>query len=357
MGRLSALDGLRAFAIMAVIGFHYEARYVGGGDIGVTVFFVLSGWLITTLLVREFDRTGRIDTTQFMRRRLLRLYPALAAVVCVVVPTAVIVGPTHHLAAGVYGAVLYLNDLFMPWNRSSGWLDPTWSLAVEFQFYLAWPFVMTALLRRTDTITAAGVLFAGAIVMGGVSAVTASLFNPAWTYFTPLGSIAPLLAGSAVALREVRPTRRQASAAALVLTALCFVPNSAANIFHGAAQLAIVASAVVVSYLAANSDARVLSDRRVVWLGQRSYGVYLIHQAVLLFIVSAFNNPPAQIVALTGIPASIVLAALSYTYVERPFLKRKDEAASQPSSDLIRAFAPPAPILETTASTITRLPT
>jgi peptidoglycan/LPS O-acetylase OafA/YrhL len=103
LNRRPALDGVRAFAIAAVVAYHFEPAHVPGGSLGVQVFFVLSGWLITTLLSAELEDNGRIDVRAFYTRRALRLVPALVVVVVLVVVAALALGPSKNLGWGVFG--------------------------------------------------------------------------------------------------------------------------------------------------------------------------------------------------------------------------------------------------------------
>src|SRR5438874_2564773 len=142
LGYQPALDGLRAVAVLAVFGFHATSSGVPGGYVGVDLFFVLSGFLITSLLLEERVRTGRVRLSWFYARRFLRLAPALVALLlCYVLCYGLWKGdrwPTALKSAGL--AAVYLSN----WARSlgvndMGWVGHTWSLSVEEQFYLLWP--------------------------------------------------------------------------------------------------------------------------------------------------------------------------------------------------------------------------
>lgn len=333
-GRLPALDGLRALSILFVIGFHYEGTHVPGGAIGVQVFFVLSGWLITRLLSSELESRGHIRIGAFYVRRLLRLYPALAAIVIVALVAALIVGPTRNLGWAVPGGLLYLNDVTMALGHSSGWLDPTWSLGVEQQFYLLWPVLLAALLIRLQRPRAGQVLLGAAVLMLIIESITAAQISGAWTYYTPLGSAAGLFMGAAIALLRIRVNALVGLAGVLVLVVLCFVRGT---FFDGIAQAGVLAAGVVVAWLVNQPEAPIFASRPAVWLGERSYGVYLVHQAMLIFLVSVLNGPPSWVVLIIGVPASIGVAALSYRYVEQPFLRLKDRRWHSPGESVSAA--------------------
>jgi peptidoglycan/LPS O-acetylase OafA/YrhL len=143
------LDGFRALAVMLVVAYHMTAPLIVGGFIGVWIFFVLSSYLITSLLIAELDRRGSVDVRRFYSRRAIRLYPALVIGVVVAIAVAAITdrGTGQTVAAASF-ALTYLTNVeswFGPPHH--GYLDHTWSLAVEAQFYLLWPFVMAALYR------------------------------------------------------------------------------------------------------------------------------------------------------------------------------------------------------------------
>lgn len=154
MQRIASLDGLRALAAVAVIFFHAgEDTPLSGGFLGVDVFFVLSGYLITSILLRERSFTGRIDTLRFYGRRFVRLMPALVFLLAVYVIAAPLMWPSmsrsehigHALVAG-----FYLSDYGYALWRIPEFLRHTWSLSVEEHFYLLWPPVLVLLLRSAN---------------------------------------------------------------------------------------------------------------------------------------------------------------------------------------------------------------
>ena len=150
LGYQPALDGMRALAVVLVAGVHTHPRLVPGGSIGVDAFFVLSGFLITTLLVEELDTRGHISSGRFYARRALRLLPALAGLLFVVTGWAVFVAAPntrHNALLEVAAAASYTRN-FTWWSHVPGTLlGHTWSLAVEEQFYLVWPVLLGLSLR------------------------------------------------------------------------------------------------------------------------------------------------------------------------------------------------------------------
>jgi peptidoglycan/LPS O-acetylase OafA/YrhL len=324
------LDGLRALAVLGVVGFHFQAGRIRGGALGVVVFFVLSGWLITGLLVAEREATGRIDVKAFYLRRALRLYPALIVAVTVICGTAVLMGVTRGvwLAAGT--TLVYANDFTKALGGTpSRWLDPTWSLGVEEQFYLVWPLVLIWLLRRGATRRKCGLwcmAVAGAAGMLEIPVRHLAGFEAA--YFLPAGSLLPLLAGAGTALIGLRLGRTVAIVSTVVLVAaFVFGPDPYGTAyFEGWHQLASVCSALLIAGLVGSSGLGVLRSQPMVWLGRRSYAVYLYHQAVYVALVESTSLPGSMVTAV-GVTLSIGLAAASYRYVETPFLRRKARLA------------------------------
>lgn len=186
--RAPALDGLRTIAILAVILYHLHIPQLEGGFIGVTVFFVLSGFLITTLLLGERRRTGRVRLGSFWLKRLLRLYPALLVFVAVGLLLWNWVGDYKgaSFSAGEAGviALTYTGNLFRAfWDTTQGVFAHTWSLSMEEQFYLVWPPVLVLLAalrtRRRWLVTGLGVLVVGASAASWAS------------YRTPSGGATP----------------------------------------------------------------------------------------------------------------------------------------------------------------------
>src|SRR5688572_2803154 len=139
LGYLPALDGLRGVAVLLVVFWHAGMLPRGAGHAGVTLFFVLSGYLITRLLVEELDGRGRVSYRGFYRRRLLRLFPALIALGLVISAYYMATGRAALLAGDLGGAWLYLTNWLIIFGNNQGLFDHTWTLAIEEHFYLLWP--------------------------------------------------------------------------------------------------------------------------------------------------------------------------------------------------------------------------
>jgi peptidoglycan/LPS O-acetylase OafA/YrhL len=320
------LDGLRALAVLAVFVSHigYNA---GPSYLGVNVFFVLSGFLITTLLLEEEHETGSVDYRAFYTRRILRLYPALVAV-CVLTAaiTPLIPGPvTADPILRIGSALTYVTDFtntthVIPFG---GMLGQTWTLAVEEQFYLIWPVVLMALAGRGD-------LRRSLIILTGVLAVvpviSCLLLGTQKTQYTPLGASFQLIAGAALAVSPFRVPRR---AWLLVIVAYFFIwavtpsPEYAALQF-GPMQF-FTATVVILLMWALTYQPALLGSRALVWTGRRSYGVYL-YQTPILFLLERKLSSRSEI-AVVGFVLTMLAAAASYRWLEKPFLALKTRYA------------------------------
>jgi peptidoglycan/LPS O-acetylase OafA/YrhL len=336
LGYRPGLDGLRAVAVLLVLVFHVAQPHRFAGFIGVDVFFTLSGFLITTILVREIDRTRAIAFGRFYIRRFLRLYPALIVMLIVWTPafTWIVPSATPAIAAkDALVAATYTSNIYMTWRGT--WLGPfthTWSLALEEQYYLIWPVVLLLVLRRTRRETLAVICFAAALV---AAILTVHDFRyGAATY--PLQSTSlGLLCGSALALaagmRPVRAMRGAAGAstgvALLVLELVAFSLTTAVP-----SGVYVVVSVVASSFLVASNGigsgdhwvGRLLTLRWLRDLGRISYGVYLWHYPVTLAAERGLASwTPIERFPLVAV-ISIGVAAVSFRYVESPFLRLKD---------------------------------
>jgi peptidoglycan/LPS O-acetylase OafA/YrhL len=332
--RLANLDGLRALAVLLVLVTHSTTRLPFGG-IGVTVFFVLSGYLITTLLIREREATGRISLRLFYLRRANRLYPALVTMLLV----------TVALGAPVGSAVIagtYTTNLFNSFGVGNFPYGHTWSLAMEEQFYLLWPILLPVVLRGGRR---ARVLLAGlAAVSAGAGWAFAALTNGAGGAYAlnPLLRAQGPIAGCLVALylhRRRIPLRRPGLLAGV---GLALVASSAAVSLVGMGHPAafgwnsvtpLIGAAGLIAGLVcggASGISRVLSTGPAVWIGTRSYAIYLWHYP--LIELGKARGLSLSVAALIGVSASFALSEISYRWVERPFLRLNRRLRPWPSS-------------------------
>jgi peptidoglycan/LPS O-acetylase OafA/YrhL len=347
--RAAGFDGLRALAVLAVVAFHENLRAVPGGFLGVDVFFALSGYLITDLLVARFDRYGRLNLRDFWIRRARRLLPALAVLLVTVTATTAVVEPDQlgSLRTALIGAITYTSNWWQAVHHQSYFdlfgppppLQHLWSLAVEEQFYLIWPLVLTAVLARWQRRRLrAALAWAGA----GASAVAMALIyvpgtDPSGVYYGTDTHSTALLVGAALALSwpltqfaaASRETVRRLDVAGVIgLGTLAwaighFAGADSAVYPLGLVIAALAAGAVIAAAAATGVVAGMLSWSPLRWLGVRSYGVYLWHWPVIVFY-SALAGPGSAILAARAAQTAIAIAiaAASWRWIEEPILRR-----------------------------------
>lgn len=348
--RVAGLDGLRALAVALVILFHLTpAGTLVGGFVGVDVFFVVSGFLITGLLLREHADTGRINLGAFWRRRARRLLPALVLLLIVTLSAALAVGGDVlvNLGRQVLGAATFSGNWLSIVSSSSYFDESTpellrnlWSLAVEEQFYLLWPLVVAAALIRMPRRLPLAVITALAL---GSAVAMGLLWDPVdatRVYYGTDTHAFGLLAGAALAVlsqawpqRALEWPRRIRTAAGWIgplallglVASSVVLPGDAAVTYRGGLPLVAVLTAVVIAALLVPGTplARLLSLRPIAWVGARSYGLYLWHWPVLVLVTAAlpgWSRDGATGWAIGGIALSITVAAatLSYALVEQP---------------------------------------
>ena len=345
---LPGVDGLRAVAVVAVLLYHADVTWLPGGFLGVDVFFVISGYLITMLMLEEHHRTGAVSVRGFYRRRARRLLPALFVLLLAVCSVAALFYREEmaRLRAQVLSALTYSTNWYLIFTDGSYFdslgrplaLRHLWSLAVEEQFYLLWPLVMVFLLRRFRERLGSIALIIGALA--GASAVWMALLyepgtDPSRLYYGTDTRLATLLMGgllaifwrpSALAHGTVRRHGRVFDLVGLLALAAivwCFVntsDTSAALYRGGFAALAVVSAlAVAAASHPGTAFGRVLGVGALTWIGVRSYALYLWHWPIYV------ATRPEVDVPFDGVPLlalrlglTVLLADVSYRLVERP---------------------------------------
>ena len=363
---LRPLDGLRGAAVLLVLAYHaayltagWGPRILPGGFVGVDLFFVLSGFLITRMLVTELRRTDRIDLGGFGMRRIRRLVPALVAAVLALevlrwlhpsIAARSLSGQAITAATGAWsaiGSVLYVSN----YQQASGHafvpeLSHTWSLAIEAQYYLVWPFVLLAMWRlRLPRWSQVGVMVTVMVVVWVHRAQM-------WTdqaHYLPLyvrtdtrvdviiaGSVLGLLAAwGELKVGHGRWLRVPALLGVAVL-ALVSTQSETGDVHlyrdYGLVAVTLGATAIVASVLTDPdwSFNKVWSFGPLRWLGLRSYSLYLWHVPVFLMVASNLGGRPVWLKTTVGLGAAFGLAELSYQFVEKPFRHRRRLPAADP---------------------------
>jgi peptidoglycan/LPS O-acetylase OafA/YrhL len=344
------LDGLRALAVAAVFAYHLDAGWARGGYLGVDTFFVLSGFLITTLLLVEWDGSRTVSLAAFWARRARRLLPALFLVLLAVAAYAAWLARPEQLGdlrADMFSTLFYgANWRFINSGQSyfslfsdASPLRHAWSLAIEEQFYLVWPIVTLVCLRL-----ARGRHFLlGAVCVGGTiaSAITmARLYDsadPSRAYYGTDGRAQLLLIGALLAIVLVRhqPRRLPAIAAThalglvgvlYVLWAFSHVGDTSAWMYRGGyAVFALAVAALITSVVQPERTPwnRVLCLAPVVWIGRISYGIYLWHWPVIVILSPARTGLDGATLTLVRVGVTLGLSTASYYLVELPVRERR----------------------------------
>lgn len=311
------LDALRALAILLVAGFHAKVPGLRGGFLGVDLFFVLSGYLITRLLSEEYAATGGLRLGRFYVRRLCRLYPALLALVATCLALSAFsprsLGEQWRDAAVV---TLYLSDYGRAFWRVPEFLSHTWSLAVEEHFYLVWPLLLLAVLKLPMRWRIAALLAgAGAATWWRWHELFAT-FDWLQVYYRFDTRLSGLFLGGALAMWNPRLGRHWAGIAILAFAlALSMSHWRNPKALTSAMLIAELASALLICSTSSFRGVQALA-----WLGRMSYGFYLWHYPIMK-LVREYHGWP--IVFIAGCVGGLAMAALSYYTIERAFRRSR----------------------------------
>jgi peptidoglycan/LPS O-acetylase OafA/YrhL len=351
LGSQPALDGIRACAIAVVFGSHALFEQFSGGFLGVDVFFTLSAFLITSLVLQEaVSQGGRYGFRAFYWRRALRLGPALVVwLVLIAGPTSVLIGEKGHVLKSTALVLAYASNLsFVVGHGVFSGLGNAyghgWSLAVEEQFYLVWPVLLVLLvrlasraLRRRILVLALPVAVVAQVGFGAVLTPHPAYFLPV-NYFLATGHLLPLVAGCLAAdLRMYGApgwvTRLSGRSAPPLLVGVALlgcvlgfklVPN--AGLWVPVTTLTGLGTALVILHVCARSDSpasRLLASPLMRWVGQRSYGYYLFSLTVLAAVPHLVPGIQVRYAVPLTVAISTALVAASYRWVEKPLLRHK----------------------------------
>lgn len=338
--KITQIQGLRALAALLVTLFH--AKWVNGGFIGVDIFYVISGFLITGLLLREVERTGTINFKEFYARRFKRLLPTSFFVLLVTAVASWLLIPAtmrSSLGRDIIAASLYVsNYLFAWWQADYQNLDATpspvihyWSLAVEEQFYLIWPllilFFFSAATKFKKKILLT-FLVAAVTALSFVFSIYQTETSPIWAFYSLPTRAWELGLGALLVLLPPIKTKKLVGLLGfifIIVSAFIFGETTA---FPGVnAVLPVLGTVMLISTI--NSWPPFLNDvansRMFQWLGEISYPLYLWHWPLLVLPSTYFARPLAIYERILAIIATIILADLTHRFIEEPFRKHKTE--------------------------------
>lgn len=332
------IDGLRALAVIPVIFFHAGFEAMAGGFVGVDIFFVISGYLITSILYSEIQN-GSFSLVRFYERRVRRLYPALTLVTIFCIPFAwwwMLPSEFREFLYSIAAIQLFSSNIFFWWDTdyfsTGAELTPllhTWSLAVEEQFYLFFPLGLLLVRRLDKRLLIAGIVLA--IIVGLLLATRLTVTHPSASFYLLPSRAWELLTGALMALtaqhwsRSPRWLSEALSLVGVALIAIAVFTFDAQTPFPGVYALApVMGTALIIGFADHRTImGRLLALQPVVLIGLMSYSAYLWHQPLFAFArIRTLNNLDAVDFTVL-IAATFVLAYLSWRYVENPFRERR----------------------------------
>ena len=346
---ITGLDGIRAIAVIMVLAYHLKLALFKSGFLGVTVFFVLSGYLITGILISEVEAEGTIDLKNFWLRRIRRLVPAVMSMAVVIIFVSAVVNRVIFTKGckDFLASVLGFNNWWQIFNKVSyfeaaGVPSPfthCWSLAIETQFYLIYPLILLGIYKlvksREEGRAKRGLLFAGVTLLLALISVILMivLFDPqqdaSRVYYGTDTRAFSLLFGALLAiLWDYRMVPRRLSASVnmvlgsvsfAVLFVMTIAINGSSNFWYRGGQFVGTILTVLVIYAVSGRKtwlSRFLSNPVLKWIGDRSYSIYLWHYPIILLISKGIKA--SWWITLIEIGLSVVLAELSYRFIETP---------------------------------------
>ena len=346
---ITGLDGIRAIAVIMVLSYHLKLALFKSGFLGVTVFFVLSGYLITGILISEVEEEGTIDLKNFWLRRIRRLVPAVMSMAVVIIFVSAVVNRIIFTKGckDFLASVLGFNNWWQIFNKVSyfeaaGVPSPfthCWSLAIETQFYLIYPLILLGIYKlaksRGEGRAKRGLLFAGVTLLLALISVILMivLFDPqqdaSRVYYGTDTRAFSLLFGALLAiLWEYRMVPRRLSASVnmvlgsvsfAVLLVMTIAINGSSNFWYRGGQFVGTILTVLMVYAVSGRKtwlSRFLSNPVLKWIGDRSYSIYLWHYPIILLISKGIKA--SWWITLIEIVLSVVMAELSYRFIETP---------------------------------------
>jgi peptidoglycan/LPS O-acetylase OafA/YrhL len=354
LGFVPALNGLRGVAILIVLGNHIPLRkyasLLPGGYVGVDIFFVLSAFLITTLLVQEFNRRGSISLRNFYFRRVLRLGPALIAMLIVICTLSFVLfdrvraeqNCVHALIALCYAS----NWVKALTQDGLGIVAQTWSLSVEEQFYIVWPFLVLMLLRATGKSSHVIIAAAALALLSWLDGIYLALKGATFTRFCfgldsrldrlMIGCILGVLLTSGCMTEETKRIFQKLLVILAPLSLICLVAFSISGnvlgqglFYYGFVIIALLAAVLILDVMINQQSIlkRFLEMKGLVWIGSISYGLYLWHWPIF-YVMTYIYHCSGRTVMLVGTPLAFLIAVLSYYGMEIRILEFKNRFTS-----------------------------
>lgn len=344
---MPGLDGLRALSVIAVIAYHLNMKWAQGGFIGVGVFFVLSGYLITDHLLLEWQQTKRLSLTHFWIRRFRRLLPAMICMIIVVMLWLTVSDPSRvsELAGDVFSSLFYVHNWYLIFEEVSYFnsfgppspIGHLWSLAIEEQFYFVWPLVLLIGIKAAQR---RGRLVKWILMLAILSAIVMGVLyepggDPSRVYYGTDTRAFALLIGAALAI--VWPSTRISSTISMparrildmvgtlgivLLIAMIYQVNefNAWNYPMGLLIVSVI-SMVLIAVLVhpASRLGLVMGCRLLVWIGKRSYSLYIWHYPVIILSRPQIHTDTKNLILIVGqLIVTVIVAALSYRFIEEP---------------------------------------
>lgn len=346
---MPGLDGVRAVAVIAIIIYHLNPQWLSGGFLGVDTFFVISGYLITCLLLTEYHNTGKIELMSFWLRRVKRLIPAVLFLVMGVIVLSLIFMPTEiqKVRADSIAAIFYVSNWWYIMQNVDYFeqfavqpLKHLWSLAIEEQFYLVFPIVLLSLLSFIRRLKSIRIIFLILLVISMIAMMVLYVPNEnvARVYFGTDTRIQTLLMGVLLALvwppfqlkakvnRQMRTMIDTAGVVGLAILFICFKFVSETNsiLYYGGFFLISTVTLLVIASSVHPSGyfAKFLGNKVFTFIGSRSYSLYLWHYPIIVLIHHQFVQgqiPP--LVYVVEILLMVLMAEFSYKFIEQPFRK------------------------------------
>lgn len=346
---MPGLDGVRAVAVIAIIIYHLNPQWLSGGFLGVDTFFVISGYLITSLLLTEYHNTGKIKLMSFWLRRVKRLIPAVLFLVMGVIVLSLIFMPTEiqKVRADSIAAIFYVSNWWYIMQNVDCFeqfavqpLKHLWSLAIEEQFYLVFPIVLLSLLSFIRRLKSIRIIFLILLVISMIAMMVLYVPNEnvARVYFGTDTRIQTLLMGVLLALvwppfqlkakvnRQMRTMIDTAGVVGLAILFICFKFVSETNsiLYYGGFFLISTVTLLVIASSVHPSGyfAKFLGNKVFTFIGSRSYSLYLWHYPIIVLIHHQFVQgqiPP--LVYVVEILLMVLMAEFSYKFIEQPFRK------------------------------------